>query len=81
MEKLTFLIIFCLPAVCFGQVDGKGIICTRDDGEIIQGFYFDSGTVVQGNSEGKKKSSMFVNTHIDTILQILTKSLGETTVL
>lgn len=51
MKNLIFLITFCLPAVCFGQVDGKGIICERGVREglppILVGFYFDSGTVIQ----------------------------------
>jgi len=45
MRNLIFLITFCLPAVCFGQIDGKGIFCSRIDDNFGHGWFFTAGEV------------------------------------
>ena len=48
MKNLIFLITFCLPAVCFGQLNGRGVICGVDaDGYGIESFEFGVDSVTQ----------------------------------
>ena len=48
MRNLIFIISLCFSAVCFGQVDGRGVICEREDTDgstIFETYLFESNLV------------------------------------
>ena len=47
LKRFTLIAAILISPTCFGQIDGTGIICARDDVGVIRGFYFDSSSVVR----------------------------------